>query len=103
MGFQKGTVPNPKGRPKGSQNKSVIELRAVLQAAFEDEIINIPQMLNELETEKRLEMLAKFIGYVLPKPIEQVSAGAMPESIQPPNVTFISVDMSNNNGVSNDS
>lgn len=96
MPFEKGNNANPKGRPKGSQTKSVIELRAVLQAAFEDEIINIPQMLGELETEKRLEMLAKFIGYILPKPTELPSAGDKPESIQPPNVTFISVDMSNN-------
>lgn len=96
MPFEKGNNANPKGRPKGAQTKSVIELRAVLQSAFESEIINIPQMLAELETEKRLEMLAKFIGYILPKPIEQAGSGDKPESIQPPNVTFTRENMSNN-------
>ncbi len=96
MPFEKGNNANPKGRPKGAQNKSVSELRAVLQSALDGEISNLSVMLAELETEKRLEMIAKFIGYVLPKPIEAPSGGDKRESIQPPNVNFISVDMSNN-------
>jgi len=102
MPFKKGDRANPNGRPKGVQNKSVTELRAVLQAAFQGEIINIPRMLAELDAEKRLEILAKFIGYILPKPIELPADSGKPESVQPPNVTFTEKDMSNNKEIQNE-
>jgi len=88
----KGHTNNPHGRKKGVPNKSTTELRTLLIAAFEGEIENIPSTMKLLEPEKRLEILSKFIGYILPKPIEVQESTV--ESIQPPNVTFVCRDMS---------
>ncbi|MBK9246744.1 MAG: hypothetical protein IPM69_01175 [Ignavibacteria bacterium] len=88
----KGKSGNYNGKPKGTLNRSTKELRTMLTAAFEGEIENIPNTLKKLEPEKRLEILSKFIGFILPKPIEVQESTT--ESIQPPNVTFVSVDMS---------
>lgn len=88
----KGHTNNRLGRKKGVPNKTNKELRTLLQSAFEGEIENIPNTLKKLEPEKRLEILSKFIGYILPKPIEAQESTT--ESIQPPNITFICRDMS---------
>jgi hypothetical protein len=55
------------GREKGTPNKVTRELRETLKATLANELEQIPELLNELSTEKRLDYLMKLLPYVLPK------------------------------------
>jgi len=72
--FKPGKSGNPAGRPKGSTNKITKELRAVLKTVVFDELERLPGTLEELEPEKRAELLTKLLPYVMPK-IQQANYG----------------------------
>jgi hypothetical protein len=55
------------GRKKGTPNRLTKETRTLLKNIFYNEIENIESLLNELEAEKRLEIIIKFLPYILPK------------------------------------
>jgi len=65
--FKPGKSGNPAGRPKGSANKVTKELRSVLKAIVFDELERLPETLEELPPEKRLELLTKLLPYAMPK------------------------------------
>jgi hypothetical protein len=67
MGLKKGMSNNPNGRKVGTPNKLTKELRATLKAIIEKELETIPETLENLTPEKRLEIVIKLIPYVLPK------------------------------------
>jgi hypothetical protein len=68
MAPPKGQTNNPAGRPKGSQNKLTKEKREALADLLSGEIDRIPEYIAQLEGPKeKLEMLAKFMPYVVPK------------------------------------
>jgi hypothetical protein len=69
--FTKG---NP-GRPKGARNRATSQMREALKALLDEELEALPQMLAELPTEKRLDVLLRLFPYVLPK-VEAVSMQA---------------------------
>jgi hypothetical protein len=60
------------GREKGTPNKLTREIRDALKATLANEFERIPELLNELSSEKRLEYLIKLLPFVLPKvqPVE---------------------------------
>ena len=60
------------GRKKGTPNRLTKETRTLLKNIVYNEMENIEPLLNELETEKRLEIIVKFLPYVLPK-VESVN------------------------------
>ena len=76
MPFEKGRSGNPDGRKAGKPNKTTSELRALLQAAFESEIENIPRVIESLPPKERIELLSKFLPYFVPKVIPQTEAKA---------------------------
>jgi hypothetical protein len=65
--FKPGASGNPSGRPKGSVNRVTKELRQLLKAIVFDELERLPETLDELPAEKRVEVLTKIIPYALPK------------------------------------
>ena len=60
------------GRTKGTLNKLTKEIRQTLKDVMADQIEEIPQLLSELPSEKRLDYLIKLMPYVLPK-VESVA------------------------------
>lgn len=67
MKYKKGQSGNPKGRPKGTPNRSTSEIREILHDLISSEIEVAPQLLNELETRDRLNLLVKLLPYLLPR------------------------------------
>ena len=55
------------GRTKGTPNKLTKEIRQTLKNALADQMEEIPKLLSELPSEKRLDYLIKLMPYVLPK------------------------------------
>ena len=47
MGFKKGEVTNPKGRPKGKPNKTTAEIREAYQKLVEDNLTNMTEWLGK--------------------------------------------------------
>ncbi len=67
MGLRKGQTNNPAGRPKGIPNRLTKELRCTLKAVIDQELENLPEILDSLEGKDRLEFICKLLPYVLPK------------------------------------
>ena len=65
--FKAGQSGNPLGRPKGSQNVVTRQLRERLKNLLALELENLPDLLNDLESKDRLEMIIKLMAYALPK------------------------------------
>lgn len=67
MPFKKGQIGNPQGRPKGSQNKTAIELKQVISEIISNETEELTTRLNSLPDKDRVELLIKLLPFVLPK------------------------------------
>jgi hypothetical protein len=55
------------GREPGTPNKLTKELRDALKSVLQNEIELLPEHLEQLEPKDRLELLSKFLPFVLPK------------------------------------
>jgi hypothetical protein len=67
---------NRKGRPKGSPNKSVEEVRNLVQQFVENNLETLQADFEQLEPKDRLMFIEKLLKHVLPNPIvslEQLS------------------------------
>lgn len=60
------------GREQGTPNVLTKEMRAILKSIIANELETLPETLEKMEPEKRLEVILKLIPYVLPK-IEPVT------------------------------
>lgn len=79
MGFKKGEVTNPKGRPKGKPNKTTAEIREAYQKLVEDNLANMTKWLGEVameNPEKAMELMLKLSEYMIPKLARQEVTGA---------------------------
>lgn len=65
--MRKGKTNNPNGRPKGIPNKTTSEIKEFLTKIVSDNKEQIERDLRELEPKERLQILEKFIQYVVPK------------------------------------
>ena len=86
---------NPNGRTKGVPNRTTQQMRELLLEAFGGEFTNIPYYLEQLTAREKLEVLCKIMPYLCPKVEAITGMSTNIEMMQPPNVTFVSVDMSN--------
>ncbi len=55
------------GRKKGTPNKLTREVRESLSAIIDNELEQLPEWLEQLDTKDRLDVLCKLLPYVLPK------------------------------------
>lgn len=63
----KGKTGNPNGRPKGQPNKITSTVRSWIVQLINDNREQLEQDFKNLEPEKRLAMLEKFLPYLMPK------------------------------------
>lgn len=66
MPFEKGHK-KIGGRKKGTPNKYSDEMRAVLKEIFFNEVYRLPEILESLPPEKRLDVFLKLLPYFFPK------------------------------------
>ena len=63
------------GRKAGTENKTAKEVRILLKEVIDNELHKIDDLLNELPTKDRLDVIIKLLPYVLskvaPEPIKQ--------------------------------
>ena len=79
MGFKKGEVSNPKGRPKGTPNKSTAEIRDAYQKLVEDNLTNMTEWLVQVAAdnpERAMDLMLKLSEYMIPKLARQEVTGA---------------------------
>jgi len=76
------------GRSKGTPNKLTSETKELLHSVVNSEIKNLPDRLNELDTKDRLNLIAKFLPYILPKETELIED----KDIQVPDIYFSVID-----------
>jgi len=55
------------GRTEGTPNKITIELRKTLKSIIANELEKLPQIIGELSTKERIELLIKLMPFALPK------------------------------------
>jgi hypothetical protein len=67
MPFQKGHSGNPNGKPKGSANKTTIELRETFQKILKKNIRQIQSDLQQLEPKDRLRIILQMSEFIIPK------------------------------------
>ena len=79
MGFKKGEVTNPKGRPKGKPNKTTAEIRDAYQRLVEDNLTNMTEWLTQVAAEnpeRAMDLVLKLSEYMIPKLARQEVTGA---------------------------
>jgi len=70
MPFKKGQSGNPKGRKKGSVNKTTEEIRLAFQALIESSLPDIQKWLKQVakdNPEKALSIVERYSDFILPK------------------------------------
>jgi len=73
MPFKKGQVPNPKGRGKGTLNKTTAEMKDMLNAIMEKQWPEVEKGLRKLAEEdpiKYVDVITKYFPYVIPKKVD---------------------------------
>lgn len=68
--IKKGIVLNPKGRPKGSLNRTTSELKEAIKTILDTELEKVQEHLEQLEPKERLDFVTKLLPYVVPKQSE---------------------------------
>lgn len=64
--IKKGTVLNPKGRPKGSKNKATSRIREFYSQLIEDNQAQLKTDLQKLKPFERVRAIIELSKYVLP-------------------------------------
>ena len=70
MPFKKGQSGNPKGRKKGTPNKTTEEIRQAFQMLIESSLPDIQKWLKQVAAnnpEKALQIVEKYSDFILPK------------------------------------
>lgn len=70
-GQPKGSTGNPTGRPKGTQNKITTRVKNLIADAFDNNMEQIQEDIENLDSIDRLKFFVALLPYVVPrKPIE---------------------------------
>ncbi|WP_127139074.1 hypothetical protein [Flagellimonas oceanensis] len=76
------------GRKKGTPNRYTEDVRKILKDVVFNELENIPDILEELPPEKRIDVFLKLIPFVFPKVNNVVMDDGEPKYIRPPEEQF---------------
>jgi len=74
----KGSTNNPNGRPKGTPNKLTAKTREKIAEALESGLETFADDLKQLAPKDRLNVLAKFAAFVVPKPKPEDDSDSLP-------------------------
>lgn len=80
----KGKTNNPNGRPAGTPNKLTREVREKIAAALESGLETFEEDLKALDPKDRLNILAKFAAFIIPRPQPEPSEAEEVERKLPP-------------------
>ena len=80
----KGKTNNPNGRPKGTANKLTREARELIGQALKKGLESFEEDLATLEPKDRLNVLAKFAAFIIPRPQQEPSEAEEAERKLPP-------------------
>ena len=67
MGLPSGFTNNPNGRPKGSKNKSNEAIRKTILNLIENNLINIQEDIEKLNSRDRLKFILALLPFAIPK------------------------------------
>jgi len=81
--FKAGESGNKAGRPPGSKNVLTKELRSKLKDLLNTELDALPDMLDGLPPEKRLDIIIKLLNFALPKVSSVSSKSGEPMDLNP--------------------
>lgn len=80
----KGKTNNPNGRPAGTPNKITREARELIGQALKKGLESFEEDLATLEPKDRLNILAKFAAFIIPRPQQEPSEAEEVERKLPP-------------------
>ena len=72
MPFEKGKSGNPKGRGKGTPNKTTEEVRGLVQSFIELNICDIQAQYDLLDPKEKLAFFERILKHVLPSPMHEL-------------------------------
>jgi len=87
MSFKKGQSGNPKGRKKGAKNIITTELKEMINKIVSKEMILLPDLLEKMQPDKRMELIIKLLAYILPKPDKNIKIENI--EVEPPLKIYI--------------
>lgn len=84
MGFKKGVVTNPNGKPKGTLSKKTLEWEEFGKQLLENGLPRAIEILQTCDDEKFIAQFANLLEYFKPK-LARVDTLQLPENTQPLN------------------
>jgi len=80
--FPKGISGNPNGRPKGTRNRTTLQLQNALKAFIDANLDNLQKQYNQIEPLQKLIFFEKLLKYIMPAKTQVDFNKLAPEDIE---------------------